>query len=309
MQSITPEQMSEIIGVPPPALELMPAVFPFPSLGYRILRGPKRDRVVRNVLDLVAEGKLRAAGANDPANWRRGWGRIRDIVRDEGVSLETLSPQYHKPLPACRLGGDYVESDDPLFEFKLSVTVRKALLGHFLKDHGKIVEFGCGTGLNLFILAQLFPDKELIGCDWVAPSLEMLGEIAASLDRPIGGCVFNMLDLAGGDDVPLAPDTAVVTALAMEQLGKDFLPFLGFLLDRKPAFCLHIEPLVELYDNDDAADAAAIRYHRYRNYLEGYVPALRALAADGTIEIISERRVKFGNMFHDQYSTLAWRPL
>ena len=115
--------MSEIIGVPPPALELMPRVFPFPSLGYRVLRGPKRDRVVRNVLDLIAEGKLRAAGANDPANWLRGWGRIRDIVRDQGVSLETLSPQYHKPLPACRLGGDYVESDDPQFEFKLSVTV------------------------------------------------------------------------------------------------------------------------------------------------------------------------------------------
>jgi SAM-dependent methyltransferase len=301
--------MSEIIGVPAAALELMPAVFPFPSLGYRVLGASKREKVMERIDDLIAGGKLRAAGANDPANWLRGWGRIRDIVRDEGVSLETLSPQYHKPLAACRLGGDYVESDDLQFEFKLSVTVRKALLGHFLKDHGKIVEFGCGTGLNLFILAQLFPDKELIGCDWVAPSLEMLGEIAAHLDRPIGGCRFNMLDLAGGDNVPLAPDTAVVTALAMEQLAKDFGPFLGFLIEKKPAFCLHIEPLVELYDATDAADAAAIGYHRHRNYLEGYVPALRALAFEGTIEIIKERRVKFGNMFHDQYSILAWRPL
>jgi SAM-dependent methyltransferase len=309
MQTITPKELSEIIGVPLSALKRKASVFPFPDLGYRVLAGRERDRIVLEVLKTIEGGKLRAAGKNDPSRWVRGWGRIRDLVRQQGVSAEVLSPQRHKLLPACRLGGNYVVSDDPLFEFKLSVIVRKAILGHFLKAYPRIVEFGCGTGLNLYILARLYPDKELVGCDWARPSLDMLGEIAASLNRPIGAHEFNMLDLTGADALPLDRETAVVTALALEQLGGEHQPFLTYLLRKKPAFCLNIEPLLELYDPADLADYMAIKYHTRRNYLRGFLPALRRLAEKGTVEIAVERRVKFGNMYHDPYSTVAWRPL
>ncbi len=309
MQTITPKEFSEIIGVPLSALKRKSSVFPFPDLGYRVLEARERDRIVLDVLRTIEGGKLRAAGKNDPSHWVRGWGKIRDLVRQQGVSAEVLSPQRHKLLPACRLGGNYVESDDPLFEFELSVIVRKAILGHFLKGYSRIVEFGCGTGLNLYILARLYPDKELVGCDWARPSLDMLGEIAASLDRPIGGYVFNMLDPTGAEAVPLDRETAVVTALALEQLGSDYQPFLTYLLSEKPALCLHLEPLLELYEADVLADYLAIKYHMRRNYLNGFLPALRSLAEEGTIEIAVERRVKFGNMYHDPYSTVAWRPL
>ncbi len=307
MQTITPREFSEIIGVPLAALKRKSSVFPFPDLKYRVLAGRERDRIVLDVLQTIEGGKLRAAGKNDPSHWVRGWGKIRDLVREQGVSAEVLSPQRHKLLPASRLGGNYVVSDDPLFEFKLSLIVRKAILGHFLKGYSRIVEFGCGTGLNLYILARLYPDKELIGCDWARPSLDMLGEIAASLNRPIGGYVFNMLDPTGA--IPLDRETAVVTALALEQLGNGYQPFLRYLVRKKPALCLHLEPLLELYDRDVLADDVAIKYHTHRNYLNGFLPALRSLAEKGTIEILTERRVKFGNMYHDPYSTVAWRPL
>lgn len=308
MQTLTPKELSEIIGVPPAALERKASVFPFPDLEYRVLAGRQRDRIVLEVLKTIDGGKLRAAGKNDPARWVQSWGRIRDLVKQQGVSAEVLAPQRHKLLPACRLGGNYVASDDPLFEFKLSVIVRKAILGHFLKPYPRIVEFGCGTGLNLYILARLYPHKQLIGCDWARPSLEVLGEIAASLSRPIGAHLFNMLDLTGADALPLDRETAVVTALALEQLGGEHQPFLTYLLRKKPAFCLNIEPLLELYDPDVLADYVAIKYHTRRNYLRGFLPALRRLAEQGSVEIAVQRRVKFGNMYHDPYSTVAWRP-
>ena len=47
--------MSEIIGVPPPALELMPAVFPFPALGYRVLGAKKREKVMERIGDLIPQ--------------------------------------------------------------------------------------------------------------------------------------------------------------------------------------------------------------------------------------------------------------
>ena len=69
-----------------------------------------------------------------------------------------------------------------------------------------------------------------------------------------------------------------------------------------------MEPLCELYDPDNLVDYVAYRYHKQRGYLDGYLTRLRQLEAEGRIEILKTQRVYFGNLYHEGYSFIAWRP-
>lgn len=95
---------------------------------------------------------------------------------------------------------------------------------------------------------------------------------------------------------------AVVTFHALEQLGKNFRPFLNFLLEAKPKVIIHVEPLIELYE-DNLLDYLAVQYHRKRGYLEGYLEAVINSGA----EILELKRNHFGSLYHDAYSVLVWK--
>lgn len=41
-----------------------------------------------------------------------------------------------------------------------------------------IYEFGCGSGINIAILAQMFPEKKIVGLDWAAASKKILDKLA-----------------------------------------------------------------------------------------------------------------------------------
>ena len=131
---------------------------------------------------------------------------------------------------------------------------------------------------------------------------------------------------AAGENVGLKPRTAMICLLALllglgvsvylalrnsalEQVGPRHEPFVDFLLERKPSICVNMEPLVDLYDGKQLIDYLAIRYHRKRGYLEGFLPRLEELRSQGRIEILETRRFFFGSLFHEGYSYVAWRPL
>jgi hypothetical protein len=125
----------------------------------------------------------------------------------------------------------------------------------------------------------------------------------------IEGHRFNMLVADGWDGADIDAGTAVLTVHALEQLSTGWRPFLDYLLARRPGLCLHVEPLLELYDEHHPLDALASRYHRKRRYLEGFLPAVEALEAEGRAEILARRRTSFGGLHHESFSLLAWRPL
>ena len=82
-----------------------------------------------------------------------------------------------------------------------------------------------------------------------------------------------------------------------------------FLLDRSPALCLNMEPLCELYDQGNLIDYMSYRYHKQRGYLDGYLTRLKQLEGESRIEIVKIQRVLFGNLYHEGYSFVAWRPI
>ena len=69
-----------------------------------------------------------------------------------------------------------------------------------------------------------------------------------------------------------------------------------------------MEPIEDLYDEDNLADYLALRYHRKRGYLSGFLPRLRTLETEGKIRILEIRRMFFGSLYHEGYSFVVWKP-
>src|SRR5258707_14365208 len=103
-----------------------------------------------------------------------------------------------------------------------------------------------------------------------------------------------MLTATGGGGC-IGADPTVLTVHALEQVGAGWQPFVDFVIARRPRLCVHLEPLVELYETAPLDDLAR-RYHRKRRYLDGFVPAIKALAAHGRAEILTLRRTAFSGL-------------
>ena len=156
------------------------------------------------------------------------------------------------------------------------------------------------------LLAEILPHLELCGCDWAPSSQAILEQISVRALRSIAARRFDMFH--PDHELRLGAGTGVLTSAAMEQLGEDHGAFVDYLLAQEPQVCVHIEPIYELYDANLVFDEVARRYHRHRNYLRGFLPRLRELAAIGRIELLAEHRTCFGSFHHEGYSLVVWRP-
>jgi SAM-dependent methyltransferase len=262
---------------------------------------------VLQVLRELDKPLLRVA-TNDPARWDAGWGEILARVKREGVSRNTLRPQYFR-YGTVRFMGDYAQVESGEFEYDVYRHLKTHLFDRYLRRFDRIVELGCGTGQNLYQLGLSRIGRQLIGCDWARPTSELLPMIAKATQTDLNWSYYNLLTGEGGTELPIDRSTAVITLHALEQVGDRIQPFLDLVADKSPGLCLHVEPLCELYDNDLLFDHLAAKYHERRNYLRGLVPAVQALAAEGKAQVLDLRRLYLGSMFQEGYSLLVWRVL
>jgi len=304
-QKFGPAELARATGCSPAIAALAFDTLRPPELVYRPLTETEAAAAIVGIETVIRDKPLRMVGADDPAVWEHGWAELADQLASQKITTHTLRPQYYHGEVPCRLFGGLVEQVTPDFEYWVGLCVRLATFAEFLQGQRHIVEFGCGTGINLLLLAQLMPGTRLMGCDWAAPSQRILAQIARETGEAVDGHRFNMLT-ATGECGPIGADTAVLTVHALEQLGAAWQPFLDFLMARRPALCVHVEPLVELYETTPLDDLAR-RYHRKRGYLDGFVPAIQALAARGLAEILTLRRTAFSGLYQEAYSVLVWQ--
>lgn len=279
-----------------------------PPLTYRELTSDEARNVTAEVDRAIREDDLRRSGEDDPSVWIRGWGEVAVQLRNRSITEEALRPQYFRGEPTCRYFGRYIRPFRPDFEYDVGLALRRIIFDEFVGEYSSVIEFGCGTGINLLLLADRFPGLRLIGTDWAPVCKEILAEIARQRSCPISGEVFNMLSATGWNGQTIGADTLCLTVHAMEQLGPSWQAFANFLRARRPGLCLHVEPLFELYDEGSSFDRLARRYHEKRGYLRGFHPYVLGLCREGKAELIASRRVAFGGLFHEAYSILAWRP-
>lgn len=309
LKTVTREFVAGKFGITVAELNELLGDTPWPNLTYRVLEGAERDAIEQAIKGRIEKRDFRIVGENDNQVWVRGWGEILEQVEKQGFTPDVLRPQYFDHHRIMRFDGEYIDGGDAKFVYRYDQLLRRIVLAKYLKGQKKVVELGCGTGTSQLMLAELLPEAELVASDWSPPSQGIIRAMSDYLKRPIRPVCFNMLTLEGWDELTVDTDSAVVTVHALEQLGDGCRKLLDRLVASKPKLCVHLEPVLEFYDASIPFDDLVIRYHTTRNYLQNWLTDIRALAKEGKAEILEERRLQFGDRYHEAYSVIVWRPL
>ena len=274
---------------------------------YEVPQGAERDRIILGVLRHLDSDKPTRVGPERAGVWESCWSDSLQKFTESGFDPARLVPDFIKPNQPIRLNRDYAIPRNPRFELDFLQVCRSWLFAKFLGDAPSVYEFGCGSGFNLIALAKQIPGKKLYGLDWSKSSYETVSLFRDKLGLDITGRHFDFFE--PDRHLQMIRDAGVLTMCALEQVGPRHDRFVQYLLEQRPAICVNMEPLAELYDDNDLVDHLALRFHRKRGYLDGFLTLLRKFEAQKKIEILETRRFNFGSIYHEGYSYVAWRPL
>lgn len=274
-------------------------------LRYVYLSKQKRDKLIISLLKKMDGNKFSMSGQKEKEKWEKGWQESLDEFISSGFKEESLIPKYIHLGEPIRVYGDYVEAVDEDFELKLIDILRTFIYYYYLKDKKCVYDFGCGTGFNLVALARMDQTKEYHGLDWVPQSKEMLRHIRDNYKLNINGHVFNMFQ--PDFDLEIQKDSVCMTTGSLEQIGKDFDPFLDFMLKKPFSLYIHINSILEYYDTENnLPDYIVYKTEIKRNYLNGYFTRLKQLEDEGVIRILKMKKIPIGSTITDGYSLCVW---
>ena len=273
---------------------------------YKILVGEERDKILLDVIKKIESDKQIIGAEERQDVWTKGWAEnLEDFIKSE-YNLNKLTPKFIRPNQAIRFNQNYIIPTNPNFELDYFSVFRLWLFKKYLKGFDLIYEFGCGTGFNLTMLAQLYPGKKLHGLDFATSSVDLVNKIGEVYGWKMTGHFFDMI--SPDENFKIGDNSAIFTIGAVEQLASNYEAFLQFLLKNSPALCIHIEPTIELYDESNLIDYLAIKFHRKRGYTENYLTRLRKLEDQNEIEILKVKRLFFGSLFMEGYTYVMWKP-
>jgi hypothetical protein len=274
---------------------------------YRTLMPVERDRVILQILKRIESGGLSRVGEHRKDVWEKGWDENLDTFTSKGFALEALVPRFIRPEPIIRLNQDYVRTFNPKFEFFFHDVVRRWLFHQYMADTDAVYEFGSGSAYNLVAISEIAPEIRLIGLDWSESAVTLADLIGKNHHINLTGRRFDLFH--PDETLTIGPNDAALTICSLEQVGPRHEEFLQFLLRKRPRICVHMEPLLDLYDPSNLVDYLAICFHTYRGYLEAFLPRLRELETEKKIQILKVQRMYFGSLYHEGYSFIVWRPV
>lgn len=276
---------------------------------YRILEGAEKEACYIRVVKELQSPTLRVSGPHRLGDWEKGWGENLEGFKKTGDYDELLPKFVRKGI--LRFQGNFIETSDPNFETIFVRVLRSHLFGKYFKDLESIYEFGFGAGLNMVDIQSFLPGKTLYGLDWAEASVGIAQQLSSTVNDEgrlwinITGILFDLFK--PDTTLTLDKNAGVFSIGTLEQTGKNFKPFVDYLIGQKPAVVIGVETTYEVYDPTVLHDAVAIAYLEKRNYLQGYLAYLKELEASGKIEILEVRRT-FGSFYHDGYTYIVWRP-
>lgn len=234
-----------------------------------------------------------------------GWKENLARIKRSGVTMANLKPGYFRKNKFLRYAKQLIVTKNLDIEYELFTMARQIIFKKYLAAFNPIYELGCGACQNLLMLGDMYPDKEIHGLDWAESAIAVAGHIASSLNKNIKGQVFDMFNPAMSKT--FKPGSAVFSIHSLEQIGTKYEKLLSFLLKSRPGIVVHYEPVLEFYDENNLLDYLALTYSKKRNYLNGYLTALRRLEKQDKITIIEARRPYLGGVIHEA-SLIAWKP-
>jgi hypothetical protein len=308
MNRLTHADLAAMTGLPETFVRSHVPAEALSTTEWRRLTAAERDGAILGAVRENERDDLASAGPEGIARWEKGWAEVAARVARDGASEETLKPQYFR-YEFMRLLGDFARPEARDLEYRIHKLLSELVFRTYLSGLDSVVEFACGTGINLMRIGKIFPGCRLIGCDWARPSQDILARIATQHGINLTGKLANLWTGEGATPAELTQGrTGILTVHGLEQIGAGWQPFFKIVDAMKPAIVVHIEPIAELYESDNLLDALAIRYHRKRKYLDGFLTEVRARETAGRAEIVATKRFNFGSSFQEAYTLVAWRP-
>jgi trans-aconitate methyltransferase len=251
---------------------------------------------------------LEISGAKRIVSWEKGWGENLNNLKNH--QEDALIPKYFGKYPYVRFKQEFYgagKNTELIFLRALLLNEIENILTDFLPKN--IIEFGCGTGHNLFFLHSKLPKLILIGSDWTSGSAQIIEKAKKtySVSNIYPGRVFDYFN--PDYRFELGSEDLVITVASLEQVGNKHRKFIDYLIKKKPKRILHIEPEPVLLDANNRFDKTSIDYMEKRGYLCDFLLELKSREALGQIRIIKYQRSYFGSFPMDGYSIFVWEPI
>ena len=267
----------------------------------------ERDRYILGVVECLLGDDLSTAGEHRLGRWEKGWEENLEAWKAERDPA-VLVPHYHDGQTLVHWKQRIVRPLVPQFDFHVIALLVDWAVKTYLGTVDTLMEFGCGPAHHLLRARRYNPRAHLVGLDWATASQRIISEVVASgQGTNLSGHNFNLYEPDYA--LPFTANTGVLTVAALEQVGERFEPFLQFLLAKRPAVCVHFEPIDELLDGNSLIDRLTVLYCRKRNYLHGFLPRLRELEAAGQIVLRHVQRTYQGSHFIEGHSLVVWSPV
>lgn len=285
------------------------------DLVYRPAQDHEVDAHLIEAIEWLIELPInRKSGPDRKPDWESGW-RQNLLEFQETLDISSLLPYYYrKPSRIVRFGGKYIVPKHVDFESRLLSVMHFAIAEAVAPRFDCLVELGAGPCHNVLGIAKFCREPmSFFVSDWVSETGRIIELVRSNRDKL--GPLLNrhrFFDLGQIDFFSpkglcdVLPDSSLVlTWGSLEQIGTNHKQLLNELLASAAHEFLHIEPLIELYDDSRLFDFLAKQYSLKRGYLEGYLPSLEQEERKGVLSIVRKERGP-GSGFHDGWSMVNW---
>lgn len=214
------------------------------DFSYQYFSAQEKDKIILDILEYIRKDQVVVATPEREKVWDKGWRENLDSFLQHR-NIDSLLPRFIKPTNVIRLQQDYVRPTNPYFERDFCLLLQQWLFKRYMTDFEAVYEFGCGSGFNLVTIARLFPKIKIFGGDFVPSSLRLVDEIAHCYGYNMSSFHFDMTK--PDFKMQMLDNSCILTFCSIEQINNRFQDFIYFLLNKKPALCIHVEPVFELY--------------------------------------------------------------
>jgi len=188
-------------------------------------------------------------------------------------------------------------------DWKNQLAVRQILFSKYLYNIDNVYDFGSGSGINIFLINQIYQNMNYFASDNSKVSIEILSELKNFLGVNLK---VDKIDLTKKINLKVKPNSAFITTSALEQIGTNVDNFINLVLKEKPSIVISIEPILELCSNTPFGNLMSI-YCERRKYLKYYYTKLLSLEKENKIQILFKKKTRISGLFIEN-SVLIWRP-
>lgn len=144
------------------------------------------------VLKTPNSTSLKVSGSHKKSAWEKGWSENLHNFVESDFDLNELILKFVKQKEIIKFRSNYIMPKDSNFETNFVRVMRYYLFNKYFSEGSKVYEFGCGTGLNLVALAELFPEKQLYGLDWSEASCTIVDILSKKFNLNLSSALFDM---------------------------------------------------------------------------------------------------------------------